>query len=209
MNDFLLQLFDTGEIVVPRHVDMDDNAIAGCLNEAEAVWKQNWPGTAPPFVQPVAQKAAQVLLHLCQAVVYRELDEVHVAEQLRSIALVPRDDAGVHYSADLLFRFLPQVHQRLRRVSSDDPLLMIVTAVGRDWPLSAVGIPDCLPDALPDCFQNTGLLHVFVDRIMAANDQQRSELPAVKQAIKLALGPHEWLATHVPSVVTTDQDLLS
>lgn len=193
MIDFIQNLFEDGEIVVPRAVTCSPESVERLLIFSERIWRKQWPGKAPTFRPDVAAKAAAVLCSLCQATVYRELDENTIAAQLDSTELAIEDSAEAWYSADLALRFLPQVYERLSRITNDDPVLELVVKVGRAWPLSSVGIADCGPDEMQSAFDDSGIFRMYVDRVMACSDQERLKLPRVADAVNSAIGPFESL----------------
>ena len=55
-----------------------------------------------------------------------------------TVPLPPPAGAGQHLSADLLLRFLAQVHRRARGLAADDLLTGRLEGVLRQWPLSGV-----------------------------------------------------------------------
>lgn len=193
MIDFLQHLFEDGEIVVPRYSDAkpDAAAVHSLLIFTERIWRTDWPGTAPQFDVALATKAIDVLCLLCQATVYRELDEVLIAERLQTINLAPDDSAAAWYSVDLSLRFLPQIYKRLNRTSSDDPILQLALSIGQDWPLSSIGMPECGPKNHRKALGDAEIFRVYVDRVIAAEDEHRMNLPNVADAVHAALGPFE------------------
>lgn len=168
MEEFLQQLFETGELTVARHVDHDRQKTEPLLREAEHIWRLNWPYTAPEFRVEVAQSAADVLLLFCQAFVHRELDIPQVTQQLQKISLIPDTSPATHYSADLVLRFLPELYRHFKRTGTEDPLLDIVLDVAAKWPLSAAGIPDCETSELNAVFQDPGFEIALADRVAVA-----------------------------------------
>ncbi len=193
MLDFLKHLLDDGEIVVPRDVHTDVESVNRLLIFAERIWRQTWPGSAPRFDVERSAKAASVLCTFCRAAVYRELDEQSIVAELQQIGLEPADSVAAHYSVDLTLRFLPQVYERLSRVSQNDPILTHVLQVSRMWPLSSVGIPGSAPDTLPEAFRDRGLFRAYTDRVVSLGDQPRANLPEVAAAVAAALGPYDSL----------------
>ncbi len=193
MIDFLQHLFEDGEIVVPRDVVSQPEAVQSLLIFSERIWRTDWPGHAPPFDVEIAGKALEVLFVLSQATVYRELDEVAVAARLQAIALAPVESASAYYSVDLTLRFLPQIYERLTRSTDDDPVLELVSKVAREWPLSSIGIPGCSPEALPAALDDPGLFRVYVDRVIAASDQERMKSERVATAVNAVFGPFDEL----------------
>jgi len=76
------------------------------------------------------------------------------------------DAPAAHLSADLVLRFLPQVHRRARALDPADPLVMILERVLRQWPLSGV-LADVLegPVTPPDFGGHAGLLFLYAERL--------------------------------------------
>ena len=194
MLNFLTQLFETSDIVVPRQSVDGNERLAPYLIECELINRDEWNGNAPEFDVNVAMKAAHVLLLFCRAVVYRELDEGFVSDQLASIALPETSTATVFYSADLTLRFLPDIYDRLCRTTSEDPLLPVLLLCAKLWPLSTVGIPDTAPGELPDCMFHESLFGTYVDRVIQRRDAGRCTDARVGDAVKAAIGDHRFLA---------------
>jgi MoxR-vWA-beta-propeller ternary system domain bpX4 len=78
----------------------------------------------------------------------------------------PPSTPGQHLSADLLLRYLPQVHRRARAVAPADPLALLLADVLRQWPLSGVlaDVPDG-PTTTPTFAGHPGLLLLYAERL--------------------------------------------
>jgi hypothetical protein len=73
--------------------------------------------------------------------------------------------ASDHASADLLFRYLPQVLRRARAIDPSDPLVAMLGAVLRQWPLSGVlSDLDDGPATPPDLAGHPGLMLLYAER---------------------------------------------
>ena len=86
--------------------------------------------TAPRLVPEVATWAAERFYRACQFLVYREAD----ADQVRAGCAVPCPAAAapeVCYSADLIFRCLPDVFALARGKEGKPALVVVWGAVGR------------------------------------------------------------------------------
>ncbi|GEM_PF-2150004 len=106
MLNFLTQLFETGEVIVPRHDSSSPQELRRLLAEFDAINRENWNGTAPEFDAVSAAASAKAMLLLCQTVVYREIDEYTVEARLAEVGASPLQSAAVHYRADLVLRFI-------------------------------------------------------------------------------------------------------
>jgi hypothetical protein len=189
---FLHSLFSSGELVLPRvESAFDVKSVRDALIQLEQHWRHELPGTSPTFLPDVSQKAAQVLMRLCRAVVDRDLGVEQAKLMIDQIGLSEDSSPEQHYSVDLVLRFLPQVADRARRISESDALLELMKKIGQQWPLSSVGMKDCAPDQLPAALQHPTLWRMYVDRIIAARDNSRVHNPLVRNAIAAALGPFE------------------
>jgi hypothetical protein len=80
-----------------------------------------------------------------------------------------------HLSADLLFRFLPQLHQRARAIDRGDRLALLLAELLRRWPLS--GVLSSVEEAplTPPDFRHAGLQMLYAERL--AGNQKPAWLP--------------------------------
>jgi len=193
---FLQQLFETGEIIVTRQPPADDQLddVQSLLLQCESVVRQDWPGEAPKFDVDVATQAARVLMIFCQATVYRELDEHEIQRRLDSVGLTAKASASCHYSADLVLQFLADVHHLLARSATEDPVLQLLASFAKQWPFSAVGIPDAAVASLPEFFTTDGMFRAYVDRVIARSDTACCKFPMVTAAVKASIGDYPALA---------------
>ena len=153
-----------------------------------------WPGLAPEFNVEVALTATQVVLLFCQSVLYRELDEVFVANRIRNLGISNAESASSQYSGDLVLRFLPDIYDRLKRTTAEDPILPVLVNFAKRWPLSSVGIPDTGVNQLPECYTIPSMFRAYVDRIIQREDVARCADQQVAKAVKAAIGDHRELA---------------
>ena len=150
------------------------------------------PAGLPEFDLPVAIWAAERLSEICRLVIARAVgpDEFGPAFSVPCPA-VP--SPAVDYSADLFLRHLPGLSAFTERLSPGDPLLGELIRLSESWPLSSVGMKlGAPPDAsrVGVFAQNSALLRVYADRILATEDASRLTVPAVSSAVRDAIGAH-------------------
>ncbi|MCP5116058.1 MAG: hypothetical protein GY953_34965, partial [bacterium] len=139
---FLVQLHEHGNVKVGA-VDgphEDDETIVGVLQEIEAGRRLDMAHDPPVLIVESALWAAQMLYRGCQYLTYREIEEDQVRRGLANPCPQPASP-DVMYSADLTLRFLPDLFSLARGVAADDPLVVSLLRLAREWPLSSVGIP--------------------------------------------------------------------
>lgn len=200
---FLRDLFETGDLALPR------SGVAGCpegprefLVKYESVWRQSCPGAPPAFDCDLAVAASQVLLSMCQAVIFRDT-EVSDSQRVIDAAGLPTGDVVVsdpsqHYSVDLLFQFLPQLIERAKRISRSDGLIPLLLSILQPWPLSAVGVTELhsdssCPQRLQALMSHPSLWRMYTDRVLLRGDQSCLQHAETRMAVAAAIGPFDWL----------------
>ncbi|MFK7820600.1 MAG: hypothetical protein AB8G99_17905 [Planctomycetaceae bacterium] len=202
LSAFIQDVFDRGRANVPEPAEIDPedrNATAEVLVASEAIWRENQPGGLPQFNQEAATWAAEMLYRVAQFQTYRDVNAEFIAAALSEP--VPTDPTpSVHYSVDLCFRYLPDLHRLAVLASADDPLLIEIIKLLKPWPLSSVGIEIPNTDVWHPAFQHNSLQRMFIDRIIARQDKRRMKDPKVAAAIRSSLGVH----THLVPAVSAD-----
>jgi hypothetical protein len=135
----------------------------------------------------------------CQFAVFRDVPAEAVAGALSvpcpgatAVTAVAQSPA-VHYSVDVVFRFLPDLARFARSAADNDPLLEPLQRWARQWPLSSVGMAGV--DGADVAFvAHPALLALYVDRVIATRDRSRLADERVRQAVRAALGLHPQLA---------------
>lgn len=200
---FLAELFDSGspKVAPPSEVarspygDISQNhAAAEVLRQFEKEWRREFPGDAPPYREQVALWGAEVFFRACQCFLHRELDETYVRETL-GIPCPKEDVVTSAYSADLTFRFLPDLIRFARAASSDDPLTQMLLALAIDWPFSSVGVepPENAPprtELIESICVHRGMRTLYVDRILTREAHDRINVPVVQTAVLEAIGDY-------------------
>ena len=200
-NSFLESLFEAGEIEIAASPSesRDTRTIEATIRRYELIWRMQQPLEPPAFDVAQALIAAKILESACRAVVYRHIELEQFEQSIHGTGLHLNDDPCLHYSVDLLFCFLPQVAERAARVSESDPLLNALRTLGRQWPLSSVGMPGCEPASVPHAFEHPSLWRMYIDRIISRKDKSRLNIPLVRDAVAATIGPFPHLAPHFAS----------
>ena len=204
---FISALFEHGRVRVSRSMDAisAEEAAEGdeVLAAVERHGRLEFPGESPDFALPAARWAAEKLYRACQLAVHRELT-IEVlraagpsAPELGQIKVCP---AAVHYSVDLVFRFLPDLERLTRGVAAGDPLLGEIATWARAWPLSSIGMKNISPEHLEAIVEHPGLLRYYADRVIAKRDASRMENPRVRAAVRQALGLYNELAPELAAL---------
>jgi MoxR-vWA-beta-propeller ternary system domain bpX4 len=196
-------LVEDGRVVlrtplVPAPAEL--RAAESVLIEFEQRYRLEMPGVAAGFSMPAALWGAEMMYAACQCLAFREIDEEELTRRL-SRPFPGRRDASAHYSVDLTFRLLPDLHHRARSASRNDPLVARLQEWVEDWPLSSVGMPEATRENAPAnakpldaILEHPSLRTLYVDRIMARDDRSRLSDPRVRELVLEAIGLHEELA---------------
>ena len=187
---FLTELTTDGRVRVSSALDGGDD-VATIVRSADAAARAELAGDGPPLSRVAATWAAGVIEAGCRFLVYRAYDACAIADALCRPCPAP-PGPSTSYSADLFLRHLPDLVRLARGLSADDPLVAHLTAVGRQWPLSSVGIP-ALAEAPLDVrplVDHAALLQLYIDRIIDRGDAARLASATVRRAVRVALGDH-------------------
>lgn len=198
---FLNQLFSTGVIQVDppdKHPAHHDEEWLPVLQQAEELHRSALPGKAPPWLAAVSLWAAKWLYGACQCLTYREIDAVGVQRLLGTLPPLNGTPEAC-YSADVVFRCLPDLLHQSKRAAPEDQLTMSLLAMAKSWPLSSVGIGALGPLDLSGFIDDPCLRRAYADRILLRNDVSRLDDERVRTEIRKILGGHPELATEVAS----------
>lgn len=172
------------------------SAAAEVLARYERLWRLECPSPVPKYNPEAASWAAEQFCLACQFAIFRAVDE-----QAMHAALAPSFDgrAGpeVHYSVDLVFRFLPDLVKFVHSASSDDPLEKILRGWAHNWPLSSVGMAGIEDTDLQAMYQSPGLMTLYVDRVISQSDQSRLADDLVREHVLAAVGMYPELAANL------------
>lgn len=126
------------------------------------------------------------------------------ADQVREVfsTAFPEDfTASAHYSVDLTMRFLPDLLRLARTRSSGDLLVDELNKLAHQWPLSSVGMGDVVDVSIRPIVEDSCLLQLYVDRIIAREDVGRLSDPSVRLAARRAIGIHRHLAPKIADAI--------
>ncbi len=200
---FLTRLFENGGVQVPQFAPISSRereAARQALNEFEPQYRLSLAGTPPVFDAGVGCQAAESLYRVCQCLVYRELDP---KELLSGVPLVAgaAGTATLHYSADVVFRFLPDVWRLAKDASEHDPLVTCLSELAGRWPLSSVGISGVLASSIDGFAGDRSLLALYVDRIIERRDKTRLGDRRVRNIFLSVVGAHAALAPEMAATI--------
>jgi hypothetical protein len=194
---FLSDLFETGRVSVsidlPSELEPDVDEV---LLSAEKVAVGSLAGESPGFDPGCARWAAQTLYRACHFLVCRDVNAETFQAFFKQACPQPHSPQ-TDYSADLVFRYLPDLVGMSRALATGDPLLQELLKLGKDWPLSSVGISGIENVDLKGFIEHPALRQLYVDRIVARADTSRLGDPQVDFAVKEALGDYPDLSAPI------------
>jgi len=174
------ELWHTGRLVALHPVAAPEtsiDAIANWLSRAEAEYRNQLPSVPPALDLSSAVWAAQQFYRAAQLMVYQELGDEFI---LTGLETEPTDDsrfsdadkapeiASIHYSVDLLFRFLPDLERLTKAASSTDPLLKQIDAWAERWPLSSARMkrPAEIQEKMEPILRDRCLRIMYIERVL-------------------------------------------
>ncbi|WBO86871.1 hypothetical protein [Hymenobacter yonginensis] len=189
---FLHELLTTGCTVLTGQPDSfepaDLHAAENLLRDYHAEDATELPHTAPSFNVEAALWAATYLYQAVKLALVRELDETVVHKKLRDFS-GDKTPAAI-YSADLTFRYLPDLLLIAKGLAPGDALVVRLQATARQWPFSSVGT-DCVgAEADTAMLAHSALRQAYVDRIIRAQDRVRASQKHWAPLVHAALGGH-------------------
>jgi len=182
MNDFagfLAGLFQEGRITFQhRPVPLSTAAVAsappevlGLLEGAYAAYRLDIAGDPIAFDAGLACAAAEVVRQAGWALICHQdrLEDLQWRLTLPPSQASESASASQHLSADLVLRYLPQMHRRAQARDLSDPLVGLLERLLRQWPLSGVlaGLDEG-PTASLDFGGHDGLLLLYAERLELA-----------------------------------------
>lgn len=196
--DFATALFASGQAAVQRDADLmtHEDEAERQLAAVFATVVEDLPGTDAAslvFSREAALPAMRFVYHLCLTLADRAMTEAQVRAVCTVMPMQPMT-AGELLSADLALRHLPEIHRMARSLSDSDPLIQELELVARRFPLSSVGIALKEPPDLALVQRSDSLWRLYLDRVLERQDVSRLASPAVRVAVRNALGMHSQLA---------------
>lgn len=174
-------------------LDADRTGVAAELVELDRRAREELGAEAPQLDEAVAEWAAVLVYRLCQCAVCRDLGEETIRRAVE-VSCPGMAGPAQAWSADLFLRHLPSLAAWVRRQSHLDPLVGALDSLGRDWPLSSVGMPGWSGGSLDGFAAHAPLMRLYVDRVEALEDFQRLGDPRVDSAIRGDLRVHRELS---------------
>jgi hypothetical protein len=165
LEDLLRPLLKDGRVVFrgPPAPDWSGAEALDLLGSAFEDARLDVAGAPIDLDGAVALEGGRVVVHACYALLSRE----ESAEELgRRLAMSRGPTTPSHHlSADLLFRYLPQVYLRARAMNPSDGLAVLLAELLREWPLSGVlANLDEGPRCPPDMGGHEGLMLLYAER---------------------------------------------
>ena len=193
LTPFVSELFSSGQLRVPNpacQIAVTDLQTALELVQARAARVAlDYPGSAPAVNAAVCEWALVQFFRASQALVYRDIGE----ETLRAGLALPCPAAPFesrHYSADLIFVFLPELAKLARVTSPNDPLVEILQRWSSAWPLSSVGMKLTSPVDHTEFRTAPRLWQYYLERIHQRGDTARAALDDVREGLTSLWGSH-------------------
>jgi MoxR-vWA-beta-propeller ternary system domain bpX4 len=149
---------------------------------------QEMPGIAPEYSSEAALWAAQYFYSAVQLTVLRDAGEDVIKEKLKPFA--GEIDSSTIYSADLIFRYLPNLFNLAKGLAPGDLLVKELMGIALAWPYSSVGIE--IDERVNDdiLFTNQSLKYAYLDRILKYKDKRRVINPTMENYITELTGEH-------------------
>lgn len=163
------------------------SASTDMLVDFEQLYRLELPGVVPEIDRQAAAWAVTTLYLLAALTIYRDAGEDVIQELLSG----PSPDPGnlkSHYAVDLSMRFLPDVVKLAKSAASDDPLIKQMLRLGRQWPLSSVGVAGIGSVGIGSLRTSDTLMRLYADRVLATGDTDRLSDPAVSEAVAVTIG---------------------
>jgi hypothetical protein len=147
----------------PERSAAADGEVVTLLQQAHHNYCLSLAGPPVDFDGRTALAAAALVHCACWLVLDRSVP-VDAMEQLLQMPKLPATPAE-HAAADLMFRYLPQLHRRAAALDAAEPLTATLARVLRQWPLSGV-LSDVTEEPLtpPDFGEHSGLWWLYTER---------------------------------------------
>jgi hypothetical protein len=192
LTSFLHDLLTTGTVTLsgrPAPFEAADLLAADALLRAYyAEDALALPHSAPAFDAAAARWAARYLYYTIQLALVRELSETVIEDYLPDFAGEVTPEAV--YSADLTFRYLPDLLHLAKGLAPGDALVARLQATARCWPLSFVGQERPTPAAEGVVLDHPALRQEYVDRIIRAQNRVWAGQAHLTPLVRAALGGH-------------------
>lgn len=189
-------LFDDGRVSVPLPAPLSEEELrAGdeVISAFERDYRLDMPGDPPHLVLAAARWAAVRFFRASQFTIFRDVDAETMKTELAG-NFEESSFPAIHYSIDVIFRYLPDLAKVAGAAAEHDPLLEHIGRWARQWPLSSVGMTNIEIDSIDEIVGHPSLLQLYVDRVIARYDTSRQADDRVRLAIESSLGMYPELA---------------
>lgn len=190
MRDFIVGLTTEGEVRVwafAKDAPPFNDAAAEAMRGWDEAARLELAGDVPALDLAAAGWAVGQFYRACQLLVCRDVSAEVVTEVLGAPCPGARGPAMM-FSVDLVFRFLPDLYDRARRLAPGDALVTALGAWARDWPLSSPGVALETPPPLEGLAECPALWRLHLDRVAARHAEDRWRDPSVAAQLRADLG---------------------
>lgn len=193
INRFLQTLFENGEVLVNRVLEIDDDEIKSALSILiihEESLHLNYPLDMPEFDGETASKAIRIFYNICQFIVNRDFSVELIEEHLSfDNAFEQTSSAKVIRSVDSIFMNLPEIYKIAKQLSEGDLICEKITQLAKLFPLSSPGIE---LENVEDSFllEDQVFRSLYLNRIIRNKAADRLKNPDVLAALKADMGLH-------------------
>lgn len=203
MREFLQALFESGHVSVAARLGVEgEEDVTEVIKDFDRVARLNLAPGVPALDEKVARWAAGLLYRACQMVVLRSVEAAEMEAIFRTPCPATRSPETA-YSADLFFRYLPDVHEMAKRLAADDPLVAHLAKLGTDWPLSSTGMKGIERGEIGSFISNASLRQLYIDRIIENKAFHLAREPEMAEEIRAILPESGGEGDQVPVIVST------
>jgi len=201
---FLKSLRATGQALLdpPQGELLPAVLSAGGLQEEDLViaelepwfleYRLQVPGDPLPFHPEAALWGAKWLFRASCFYTFREIVEQEVRRSLDGMinTMPDSETPAAHLSADLLLQYLPEIHNRCQRLSTDDILTVSLQDLAGRLPLSGVGVAERTLLTEHPIYRHEGIKQFVVERAIDLKCNKTFELTFLKQLAISKLGAY-------------------
>lgn len=203
---FYHALYDHGRVRIKDAappVAQELDAAEDFLLSVECELRRDLAGRAPSASPEVVRWSLLTFYRACQFFVFRDVAPRVIATDFTKRCPQP-PSPQTHYSADLAFRFLPDLFKLARAASADDPLVTALRDLAVHWPLSSVGVAELGPVNIGGFIDDPCLRQLYLDRIIERRDVSRLEDERVRAGLRQTIGLFPELAPEISRALGLD-----
>lgn len=175
LTEFITGLLEQGSVTVAgeplQFAEEDKQGAMAALKNYYNDDSLEMPYTAPEFDEEAALWAAEYLYSAIQLTMLRDLGDDAVQTMLKD--LEKPITAEAIYSADLMFRYLPDLLELAKGLAPGDALVKRIKDTLHRWPFSSVGIELTEEADHKVIFDHPSLRSAYIDRIIRQKDIKR------------------------------------